>query len=497
MQKPAKNKSWFERLFNPSPAAAVQATVEPIPAAQQVQTKAPQPQTKAQAQVTRAQTKAQTQAQVTQAQTKAQARRPPTQPAPAPAPARPKTSAVAPKLTASTTSAPPLPLTSIAKVLVDPSVDTVTLYYHHHVRVLDEQGVSHRVLHYVIKREQLPTYVQTTFGNPSTQLVLAGRVYENAAAAQADVAGTANLVNVIGWPAAKRLTPTSPLIKRIVVKRTQDELTVVLVSRTDGTLATFAARNKSGQVRALSSLHTYGLINVVVDMLSRVHKARLVYGGVDANSILYSSGGLGGITFVLSGHGALGPRTGDGAALGAELKARLSKDNMDVLKAVAPAQAAGPLSSAAQLDLIPFGVLLHRLLLSHVIGAASTGSEPSGAPGAPGTAAAPEGKAMVVALKALVTEVASACLAPDADFDTARTKLVPLLKRFSVEYDKAARVWTVENAENKQGLQQHEASEAANVQAMTLDQVGAIRIAQALAPRVLAPRRGRRPPRRR
>lgn len=369
-------------------------------------------------------------------------------------------------------------LKQVAQLLKAPNVQEITIHYHHYVKVMDEYGVPHKVLKFVIKKDQLAAYVKQTFEDATTLRVLSGRVYLDAQAAAYDTLSTEIFIKILGWRAAKELTDISPLVKSIEVTRKIDSATLMLLSKTNDTIA---------NLDKLYPLRIYLIIQLVLTFFNQIHQKFHVYNGINANSILYSIGGHTGIKFVIALARLLDASSG--SAFQEPLliqqhvidKFKLDADEIKLIK-----DPKGPakwmflgsktqktqryLSSPAQLDLIPFGILLLRIKQRIAEDSSDTSN------------------VSVQDAHTMLDDVAARCFEEGATFDTSHNILKHFSQRYQVKMSSNAqqkRTWIVANSE-RQALVAADSKANANakdMEAMSLDQVGAIRIAETLSRR--------------
>ena len=276
--------------------------------------------------------------------------------------------------------------------------------YHRRVTTLGPDGTPRTGSTFAFGAEQLEAFLSAQLLRPEAARMLSARVFRDPRAAAQHARRSATLAQLLTPDQLARWTHLSPLVRGMQASGPLGTLHIVLTSRTDGSLLDLLrSTGRLTPVQALAMLRT------VTGVLARLHARGYVHGSVAMHNVLYASGGYGGVHFVLAEFSRLSKRSGAGARV-QELLSELDSGDAHQLRAERPAlfaataqQLAGP---PAQLDLVPLGLMLLRVLR---------------AGGAPGAAADP------------VRAFARLCLDSDAGFEHAKYKLQPFLKTWRAE----------------------------------------------------------------
>lgn len=314
-----------------------------------------------------------------------------------------------------------------------------TLTYYQRVKSAENGGASSDFIRF--GPDELPDFVRSVTLPDGMHVMgdLMCRLARNRSEAVREAACNSTVYHAIGSPAlVRRLTNLPDMAKGLRVEHPIQSRDVAFYRRFDGDLSSLLQRH----VR-LSTVQAMRLLYSCCMLLARMHAHGLVHGGVQPSSVLYSSGGYGGLHFCLSDYANVrSVRDGNSATVeSSELYDRIDPLDMDILRDYGRGDiAAGPrgtgrpalLYSSAQLDLVPLALLLARM----VQGGYLTGDDPR--------------------MALLIHSIQSACLRSDADFSTLKDDVLPQIERVlnSPSYYRDSSKWEDEGGDQDEGANQ-------------------------------------------
>ena len=306
----------------------------------------------------------------------------------------------------------------ISAVRADPALpqQRYTLTYYKRVKQddADDAGSAHAHAHAHVRFgvEELPDFVRSITLPDGVHLIgdLVCRLARSREEAAHETACNAAVFHALHSASlVRRLTHLPDVAKGLHVEHPLQPRDIVFYRSFDGDLPQLLQRHGR-----LSTVQALRMLTACCMLLERLHAHGLVHGGVQPTSVLYSAGGFGGIKFALSHYAGLRTvRDGKSAGVEArELYARVDPLDRDLLRdggrpEISASHAAKKklLYSAAQLDLLPLGLMVARLLRGgHV-----QEDDPR--------------------VGSLLRGVQDICMRSDADFSTLRGEVLPIIQR--------------------------------------------------------------------